>query len=261
MESYFDKGQGRRELGTCHGIATAVARQLQAQVRQEVATIVPERVAQAEQTVREWASRNRLQGLMLPRSSVAGVLASRWARQNLGALAAVGSAVETLDDLTARIAVYRESLLKEGRWAAELAALDAASTETVGRLLVDMERVTRAVDRLGALAARVPGLVAREREAALAALREERQAVVTDIDRQRVETLQALQGAGDAALGRAQQIGQATVDDAADRAERLVDRAFLRGAQLAIGLGVLALVAVLGIGRMLGLRIRTPRRA
>ncbi len=250
MESYFELGPGRSALGACRPIAIAAARHLQAGIRQEVARVVPSRVSDADRLIRDWTAEHPIGSPTLPRASITGALAERSTQQRLGALAALGSVVETLDDLTARMAAYRESLLKEARWTAELAAGDAASSEAANRALADLERVSRAADRLGVLAARIPSLVARERETALAALRQERIAVMADIDRQRVETLSRIEG-----------VSRSAIDEAADRAGGLVDRAFLRGAELAIGLALLAAVAVLLVAWVLGFRIRVPRRA
>src|SRR6266446_4634711 len=73
-------------------------------------------------------------------------------------------------------------------------------------------------------------------------------------------TLRALQGEMDAAFGRVDGLSRGAIDEAATRAERIVDRAFLRAAELALGLAALTILAALVVARALGVRTLTARR-
>jgi hypothetical protein len=252
--------RGRAELGACSSAAAASMGRLAEQGRAIVAGLAPDDVARADRFVQRWASEHPLQALAAPRATVAATLAPATARKELGALAAVGTIVESLDDLTVRIAAYRETILKEARWTGELATAQVGASDLAARAAEDAGRIALAADRMGALAARIPALLERERAAALSAVRGERETVLADIDRQRADTLRALQSEMDAAFGRIDGLSRGAIDEAAVRAERIVDRAFLRAAELVLGLAALAVVAALLIGRALGVRRPAARR-
>jgi hypothetical protein len=252
--------RGRAALGACSGAAAASMGRVAEQGRAIVAGLAPDDVARADRFVRRWASEHPLQALAAPRATVAAALAPATARKELGALAAVGTIVETMDDLMVRIAAYRETILKEARWTGELAAAQVGASDLAARAAEDAGRIALAADRMSALAARVPVLLEREREAALSAVRGEREAVLADIDRQRVDTLRALQSDMDAAFGRVDGLSRGAIDEAAARAERIVDRAFLRTAELVLGVAALTILAALVVARALGVRTLTARR-
>jgi hypothetical protein len=250
MQTYLESPAGRAAFGACHSDAARAMGKVAARGRQIVDALAPDRGQRAEDLVREWAAARPLRSLSLPRASIAPALAKANARESLGALAAVGAVVETLDDLTARIATYRETLSKEARWTGELAAIQAASSDVALRAADDADRIAAAMERIGRLAEETPRLAARERAATL-----------EDIDAMRSETLARFQAEGDKALRQIDRTSNAAIDRAADRAEQIVDHAFLRAAQLTLGLLIATALAVVLVGRALGFRFRTLRRA
>jgi hypothetical protein len=276
LQTFLAGEGGRAVLGECHAEAAAAMGRIVDRGREIANELDPANEAQAEARIRDWAVKHPLRGLELPRPSFAPELAAGVARQNLGVLASVGVALESLDDLTYRIAAYRETLLKEVRWAGELAALQAGGSDAASQALGDLDRISAAVDRLGVLAAQMPSLMERERravlgevrgerEAVLGDLRSEREAVLADVDRQRGETLRFLQSERAAVLADVQALGQATLDQGTAQVERVVDHAFLRAAQLSVALLLLvALAAGLGawvVVHSAGWRWRRPRDA
>jgi hypothetical protein len=252
-------GGGADGLGACSGAAASSMARLAEAARAIVTEVAGRDVARADRLVERWALEHPLRALAAPRATVAAALAGA-SRKELGALAAVGTIVETLDDLTIRIAAYRETILKEARWTGELAAAQLGAGDLAARAAEDAGRIALAADRMGLLVARVPGLLEREREAALGAMRGERQAVLADIDRQRTETLVAMRAEADALVGRMDGLSRSAIDEASARAERIVDRAFLRTAELVLGLAAIAVVLALVVARTLGIRIPTVRR-
>jgi hypothetical protein len=56
-------------------------------------------------------------------------------------------------------------------------------------------------------------------------------------------------------------MGRSAIDGVGNRTEAVVDRAFLRAAQLALGLLVAAAIAAILVGWALGFRLRSLRRA
>jgi hypothetical protein len=245
---------GQAALGECAAEASSQMGRLAGSAREIAAALAKTDAARADDFVERWARAHPLRSLDAPRATVAEALAGQSARQGLGALAAVGTIVESLDDLTIQVAAYRETLLKEARWTGELAALQAADSDMARRAVKDVDRFAAAADRMGLFLERLPALIDREREASFAALRDERKAAMADIDRQRVETLEAVQRGADAAVGRVDEVARASIDQGAARAESIVDHVFLRLVQLVIGLGILGVLLLLLAPRILHLR-------
>lgn len=257
MQRYLAGPGGRAAMGDCSAEAAAAMGRLCARAKEIVEELAPGRSDEVAALVEQWTDRHPLRELYLPRQTMAPALAKGSARAELGALGAVGTAVESLDDLTARLAAYRESLLKEATWTAELAAARAGASELASQAARDAERITAGVERLGALAAAIPALAARERAAALEAVRAERAAVLADIDAQRRQTLALLQAERAVVLDRVDAMGRAAIAEGTARVEDVVDRVFLRIAQLVAALLVVAALAALVILRVLGARGRS----
>src|SRR5512139_839396 len=178
MQRHLEDPADPARLGECARGAAATLAAIEVRGREIVEELAPGRGDSVEELVGSWVDEHPLRALHLSRTTIAPALAHASARKQLGALEAAGTMVETLDDLTVRIAAYRESLLKEARWTAELAATRVAGSDLAVQAARDAARLSAAAERLGALAAAMPGLVARERAVALDALRAERVAVL-----------------------------------------------------------------------------------
>jgi hypothetical protein len=261
MQRWLEGPAGGAAFGECRQAAAAAMGRLATGAREIAEGIAPGRGQAAEVLVHQWAGSHPLRSLFLPRATVAPALASASARQSLGALAAVGTIVETLDDVTARIAAYRETLLKEAAWTGELAALRAGSSDVARQASEDVRRIAESMERIGRLAERLPAVVERERVAGLDALRAERKEILEDLDVQRTETLALLQSERAVVLDRIDEMGQRAIDGVGERTEAVVDRAFLRAAQLTLGLLTAAAIAVVLVAWALGFRHRPLRRA
>jgi hypothetical protein len=259
MQAWLDGPAGRDAFGECRDAAAAAMGRVARRAREIADAIAPDRAQVADDFVRSWAASHPLRSLFLPRATIAPALASASARREMGALAAVGTIIETLDDLTARIAAYRETLLKEAAWTGELAASRAASSDVARQATEDVRRMAEAVERIGRLADRFPAVIERERVAALEALRAEREQILADIDVQRTETLALLQSERAVVLDRIDAMGRTAIDDVGNRTEAVVDRAFLRAAQLALGLLIAAAIAAVLVAWALGFRLRSLR--
>jgi hypothetical protein len=250
LRNLFQSERGRETLGACTAEAAANMDKIAQRAREIVGELAGTDASKANEWVERWAKDHPLSSVSTPRANVGGELAEKSARQSLGALAAVGTIVETLDDLVVRIAAYRETLLKEATWTAQLAAMQAVGGDAGERAMRDVERLTLAAERMGVLADRMPAMIEKEREASFAALREERKAILADVDRQRVDTLAAVQRESDAALGRIDKLSHDAIDEGSARAEVVVDHIFLRAAQLIVGLSIIAVLLILAALRI-----------
>jgi hypothetical protein len=261
MRDFLGGERGRLALGACHDDAAAAMGRIAHEELRLVTRFAPETAGRVEERVEAWAAEHPLSSLSAPRATAAEVLASASARNDLGALAAIGSIVETLDDLTARIAAYRETLLKEARWTGELEVARAGTRALAAQISADADRVALAAERMGELMATIPALVERERRAAMADIDAQRTDTLRAIDGQRVDTLQALQVEADAVMARVDATTRMAIEDVAGRADHAIDRVALRVAQLGLGLAAIVTVAVLLVARLLGVRLHRPRHA
>jgi hypothetical protein len=254
MRDFLASDRGRAALGACHRDAAAAMDRIAHQELGIARRFAPESAERAEQRVERWAAEHPLASLSAPRATAAEVLATESARQDLGALAAVGTIVETLDDVMIRIGAYRETLQKEVRWTGELSAAQAGASDFAARAAADADRLATAADRLGVLMATIPALLERERKAALA-----------DIHAQRIDTLKTLQAQADEVMTRIDATSRMAIEQAAGRADHLadhaIDHAALRVAQVGLALAAILAIAALLVARELGVRLRRPRQA
>jgi hypothetical protein len=259
MRDFLASDRGRAALGPCHRDAAASMDRIAREELGIASHFVPERAERVDRRVQSWAAEHPLQSLASPRATAAEALASESARGQLGALAAVGTIVESLDDLAVRTAAYRETLLKEARWIGELAAVEVTSSDALARAADDANRAAAAADRMGALAASIPALLERERNAAISTLREERRAILADIDAQRIDTLKAFQTQTDAMMDRLDATSRMVLEEAARHTNDVIDHALLRMILAAVALVAILALAVLLVARGLGVRFRAPR--
>jgi hypothetical protein len=203
-------------------------------------------------------------------------LAEFTARTGGGALKSIGSITETAEDLVARIDLNAEYIPKLARWQAMLLALDAGydTIPTSVENLEYLEFVAGEVERLSPLVENLPNLVSeermavlealdtslsrtlafvnqqratlmgndvpKEREAVLAAIREERIAVLSTVAEEREIVLEALREERVATFE--------DLDTLMDEAfTREVNKIFVRGLVL-IGLFLAGLAAVVSLG-------------
>ena len=246
MRDWLQSDAGRSAFGECRNAAAAAMSLVAGRFRQICDVIAPDRAELAEGLVEQWASSHPLRSLFLPRVSTAITLANESARRDLGALAAVETVVETLDDLTARIAAYRETMLKEAAWTGELVAMRAASSDIARQTAEDAQRVADSMARFGRLADRLPALVELERAAVTEALRSEREQILAALDAQRRETLALAQSERAVILDRIDTMRASTIERVGEQSEALIDRFFLRALQLGLCL-LAAIVAVVAV--------------
>lgn len=165
------------------------------QFRDFVASVRPGPFAEKfASVVRRWAERHPIEGALYRRppidSAVAELLASSGAG---GVFAALGDLDETMADVMTRMDLYTMYLPRLARWEAELAVDDLTRGVDPRTLSTDFERLTRAADRLAAVAETASDLAARERAAALDAIRRERIVVLDAVQKERIATLHEIE--------------------------------------------------------------------
>jgi hypothetical protein len=124
--------------------------------------------------ITSWAQSHPIDRLPFTRTSLASALAATLREQDLSIGAAVGGMQESIDRLEYRISLLNENALKQAAWLAQLAALDVGSSPDVAELRGTLHSTRDLIED-------TPDLVAHERAA-----------VLSEVDRQRRETLAAL---------------------------------------------------------------------
>ena len=197
MRRFFENGNGREVFGRSQSVAVDAARHLEEEVIVLVETVVgAETRAKSSPEVERWAEANLLSTLAFGRHAnsldLATVTAAKWGS---GALQSVGQIEELVRDLTDRLVIYAEQTPHLARWEAELLALET-ETRIVEPLWADIESLERSaasldgsVKGIRGFVDETPNLLAQERARILEAVREERAAILGEIDRQRLGTL------------------------------------------------------------------------
>jgi len=210
------------------------------------------------------------------RHSTEELLATLTARDAVPMAASIGTLEQDIADVVARLDVLSGTMPRQARWEAELLVYDLLGVERAAALPADVAGLNQAVLGTAAAIESLPGLVSDEREVMLTAFRaelktleqmvhEQRLAAQEFVSTERATALGQLAGEREAVLAAITAERQAALD--ALRAERsaatadlerlsaaLVDRVFLRVAQLLAGI---AFVVMLGL---LAFRV-TRRRA
>jgi hypothetical protein len=211
VREYIETGAGRDAFGAQQPMARAEARDLLAAADASVRGMAasPKVFDAARVKVQGWTAKHPIERAISSRSSVAPVLAE-WRSADRDAFFAVGEVTDTIQNISERLNTYAAQMPRQLRWQAELLIAELADEHDVPGLL-------------GAAGQAVREVLAAERVAALAALRQER-----------IETLTALE----ALQGRA-------VESVVPRLRSVVDYALWR---LAVLLTVLMLsAATLGV--------------
>jgi len=182
----------RDTFGNLQPIAQEGARSITAAIEDETRFIVrrPEGFARLKEFVTQWAHEHPISLPFSTRPSIQALLAQIASSQQLGVIEAFGSATASLTDLSAKLDIYAAALPKSIRWEGELAALDASRTDTGRLALATLQSANAVLGRAGTLLSN-EGMKELS-GAAVSSLRGERVAVLGDIDRQRIDTLDRL---------------------------------------------------------------------
>jgi len=272
LEDCLEAGRGPCDFGSQQPIAREAARAQRVELEELFArlTMNPEATARDRDLVRATARRYPLQeeGSIRRRRTMTEELLKAMDVQGVGAFDVIGDVSTTLANLTSRLNLYLGDATRLGRWHAELLVGDLAEELAHGtqleRVLGDLDRVTDSVesaattlrpDALNALMERPLGLVSDERRALLADverqrvltldhLTAERRALVEDllrgVEAERVATLAQIRQERLETLVELERLRRATIADAGAEGIRLVDHLFWRLIQLLVGLLLLA---------------------
>ena len=274
---FLEEGEGKNLFGASQPVIVETMRELEVEIRTIAENVVGgQKVEEVQPVLERWVSEHPIRNLSLGMRA-AGLQASATAAAAWGTtgLQAVGQIDETARDLSDHLTIYAEQLPNEVRWQGELLLLEAqhellsGSFADIDAVTNDISRIEADIDRITEFVVATPELVASERSLLLAALENERRAVLDSVDRQRIDTLAVLQSERetifasieelrratfadlgsetDRSLGRIDAIRSVTLEQVERVTEAAIDRLFWRALQLVVvilvGLAVLLLLA------------------
>jgi hypothetical protein len=138
--------------------------------------------------VYRWAEENPLRTHTFLRRSVSEAVVDDLSKQHGGGLSQLGSMTQMAEDAQQMALVLASYAPKEIRWQTELMLADVADTSMVAPMLDTIQQM-ELVDATTDFMRQTPSLIAEERAAVFMAIADERNAVLSDIERQRIETL------------------------------------------------------------------------
>jgi hypothetical protein len=264
MEECMAAGTGACDLGEQQPIARAAGRAQREKLERQMwrAATNPEAFARIQKRVQQTARRYPLtdEGAIARRHTMTAELARIIGAESRDVFGVIGDVSMTLTELTNRLNTYIGDAGRLGRWQAELLAEDMKTWPEVTGSVADLHRVADSAEEVATTLE--PESLDALLDRPMDFVEGERQAILRDVDRQRVLTLQYLTAEREAVLAAvdaervammaqlheervgamqdADTLGQGLVDATAVQAFRVVDHLVWRLAQLFGGLLVLA---------------------
>jgi hypothetical protein len=268
MRDYFDRAADRGMGPDRLQLVTRVLDDMEADIKQIIDNAGPKTdYEKGRRLVYEQAAIHPIDESFASRRGSAVFLAEFTARAGGSALKSIGSVTETIEDLVARIDLNAEYIPKLARWQAMLFTMDAGYDSIPKNIahLEHLELVASRVEQLSPLVETIPSLVAEERVAVLTALdgyltrtlefvnqqrdtmmnqdlRAEREAVLAAVREERVAVLEAVATEREIVLAALRQERAATFEDL----DQLMDRAFTREVNKLFTRGLILAAIILG---------------
>ncbi|HET9119851.1 MAG TPA: hypothetical protein VFN72_04905 [Solirubrobacterales bacterium] len=272
LEDWVKGPGGQRYYGDLQPILIGGVEQIRREIENQALSVAkdPDNARASRERVAAWAHENPIDEHMSNRPSLHAILVRMAANQNLNLTDAFAGITANVADLQTRLDVYAWTLPKVARWQAEMAAIDLTSVDPGKLAVATLQRADALLTRVDALGS--PESIRQLSSAATSSLRNERVAVMGDIDRQRREITDALTRERVAILGNVDAQRIATLADidrkiayGFDRADemRLHTLADVEGIltrtlfRIAVGLAALMLLGGLVVYLLLRTRART----
>jgi hypothetical protein len=192
IERFFTVGAARESFGPHQEIAVEAARRLEASLLDIARTVTRDEEAlnRILKQVHDWAAQHPISTMLFERDPVDDMFAEH-ARGSAGVFEVVGTIEERIEDISTRVRFYVDYLPKRLRWETELLTLHVLDAEPVVRALADFGKMAESAERGSRAAEAMIEAVEKQRIAAFETIREEREAVLAAIDRQRLDTIRA----------------------------------------------------------------------
>jgi len=198
MLHYYAEEGGAALFGSSQSLAVQACRQSLAELEGVVNLVArtPDSIPQSRRNAEEWARQHPFEGNYFTRESVASDLERLVTGEAQRAFEGLDHVADTVVDLAARVNIYAEFLPRIARWHAELLADDVAGRDDVRRIQAEVETLRGTMERLAQIAGEMPGLLEAVEKRSVATLAAERQVLLLDIERQRLETVREAEVVG-----------------------------------------------------------------
>jgi hypothetical protein len=189
MRDFFTMGAGRDAFGPLQSIAVEASEALERAVGEVIASMMVSGDApEGERIVRAWADSHPITSMEFLRETTASEFADVLGQQQAGGLAVLGDLAMQATDLSERLKYYAAAMPKQMRWQSKLVLLELLDEADVEGFLGNVGSIDRSAFRLAEFADTVPALVGDQAAFAVDALL----ASLREVNRQRLETLEAL---------------------------------------------------------------------
>jgi hypothetical protein len=180
MRQYLETGIGKDLFGDRQYMAIDAVREMEQITDESVESrIQPETWKQLSKFVYKWAEENPLDNHLFQRRSIGEQVMGLLAKQEGGGLSQLGSMAQMAEDAQHMALTLASYAPKEIRWQSELMMANLADSSTVAELMDTIQELSL-VEATTELIQGTPELIA-----------EERLAVLSEVERQRLETLTA----------------------------------------------------------------------
>jgi hypothetical protein len=207
MADYFETGAGKTALGDASSEAVGTCHRLEETLAQVAATITfSGDVAKTRASTRQWAAEHPIKNSIAGRESTLSRVLERQAAGALSAGEVVTDINTSVDDLSRKLEIYSEQLVRQARWEAELLTseiltnipLDQAlplaerAVRTAEQAAATLDRLAQVVERAVVVAEGAPKLITSEREVAIKVLQEELTRTLRVMQEERIAALAQL---------------------------------------------------------------------
>lgn len=265
MADYFETGPGKTALGESSPAAVDTCRRLEESLAEVAATMtVSGDVSKVRAYARQWAADHPMKHSIAGRESTLSRVLDRDAAGTFSTGEVVAEITTAVDDLSRRLDIYSDQLVRQARWEADLLTLEILTdvpldqalplaeraVRTAERAASTVDRLAPAVERAVVVAESTPKLITSEREAAIKAMRNELARTIQFMQEERIAALAQLTEERIAVLKnlgeRLETERKALAEDLDQISLRVVDHAVWRLAQLGA-----VIMAALFIGAVL----------
>ena len=199
QRDFLETGLGKEAFGEWQHIPVATANKLLDEIETMAQTLSPTDFDRIKGNVEDWVAENPIDNLLFNRRSTAALTAAALGPTSSSALSAVGNMSDEIRDLSARLSVYNEILPRTARWQASLLLTSEAGGVSFMEMLRNieeyaaaMENIVAFTDSIQVLLDSIPQLVSSERQAVMSDITRERIAVMNEIDELLAVTLAAI---------------------------------------------------------------------
>ena len=251
MAQFFTDGVGQDLFGPWQHIALTASQKLLSDVEATALAIAGD-ISRPQEIVAGYIGDNPLDDLLFTRESSVAFWAAAAGSDVQGGLSAVGNIDQSFSDLLDRLRIYGKGLPKQSRWQAQLVLADFLAENDIQAFLAEVDTiridVNRVADDFDLLLAMVAGMYAASLDSMqiasthfMSEMDNQRIAISDHLRTERIATLAALHQEREVAMTDMESFTERTLVTAALHMEDTIDHFMWRLAQLAGGFLVVGL--------------------